>query len=179
MGRTVFEGGRAYFPSVKPIRYEGPGSDNPLAFRVYNADRVVAGKTMKEHLRFAVATGTPSAARGGDPFGPGTRVRPWERRHRPVEMRPSASTSPSSSSRSSACRSTASTTATSRPRARRVAESERQPRHGRRAARRSEQQQTGIKLLWGTANLFSNPRFMHGAAHEAATPTSSPTPRPR
>ncbi len=71
MGRTVFEGGRAYFPSVKQIRYEGPGSDNPLAFKVYEADRVVAGKTMEEHLRFAVVLLAHVLRRRARPVRPG------------------------------------------------------------------------------------------------------------
>src|SRR5512145_173315 len=84
MGRTVFEGGRAYFPSVKPIRYEGPGSDNPLAFKAYEADRVVAGKTMEEHLRFAVCYWHTFWGSGADPFGPGTRVFPWAEKTDPM-----------------------------------------------------------------------------------------------
>ena len=108
------------FPEIQKIRFEGPQSKNPLAFRHYNESEVVAGKTMKDHLRFSVAYWHTMRGTGGDPFGPGTMLRPWEggrrlgrERHQPRPRRPS------SSSRSCGARSTASTTATSPPKARR------------------------------------------------------------
>ena len=77
MSRSLFIGDREYFPGIGRIEFEGPGSDNPLAFKAYDPDRVVAGKTMEEHLRFAVCNWHTFCADGGDPFGPGTRVHPW------------------------------------------------------------------------------------------------------
>src|SRR4249920_4076827 len=68
----------AFFPDVPKIAFEGPDSKNPLAFRHYNADEVVAGKKMKDHLRFAVAYWHTFRGTGSDPFGPGCAVRPWE-----------------------------------------------------------------------------------------------------
>ena len=68
----------AAFPEVDRIQYEGPDSKNPLAFRWYNEDEVVAGKTMKEHLRFSVVYWHTMRGTGSDPFGAGTMVRPWE-----------------------------------------------------------------------------------------------------
>src|SRR5207245_5616169 len=68
----------AFFPEINPIRFEGPEATNPLAFRHYNADEVVEGKTMKEHLRFSVAYWHTFRGTGSDPFGPGTMIRPWE-----------------------------------------------------------------------------------------------------
>ena len=65
-------------PKSSKIRYEGPDSTNPLGFRHYNPDEVVEGKTMKEHLRFAVSYWHTFRGTGGDPFGPGCAVRPWE-----------------------------------------------------------------------------------------------------
>ena len=67
-----------FFPDVPKIKYEGPDRRNPLAFRHYNADEMVEGKTMKEHLRFAVCYWHTFRGMGGDPFGPGCAVRPWE-----------------------------------------------------------------------------------------------------
>ncbi len=64
-----------YFPGVKKIKFEGPGSKNPLAFRHYNPDEVVLGKTMAEHLRFAVCYWHTLKNLGGDQFGPGTIIR--------------------------------------------------------------------------------------------------------
>ena len=66
------------FPDVQKIKYEGPKSKNPLAFRHYNESEVVEGKTMKDHLRFSVAYWHTMRGTGGDPFGPGTMLRPWE-----------------------------------------------------------------------------------------------------
>src|SRR6056297_3261406 len=66
------------FPDVPKIQYEGPQSDNPLAFRWYNPDEVVEGKTMKDHMRFSVVYWHTFRGTGSDPFGPGTAVRPWE-----------------------------------------------------------------------------------------------------
>src|SRR6266446_9892975 len=66
------------FFDVPYIRYEGPDSTNALSFRHYNADEKVEGKTMKEHLRFAVCYWHTFRGMGGDPFGPGCALRPWE-----------------------------------------------------------------------------------------------------
>nr|NIP85091.1 xylose isomerase [Planctomycetales bacterium] len=66
------------FPEVERIRYEGPDSQNPLAFRHYNEEEVVEGRTMKEHLRFSVVYWHTFRGSGADPFGPGCALRPWE-----------------------------------------------------------------------------------------------------
>ena len=68
----------AYFPKIKKIRYEGPDSKNPLAFKWYNEDEVVAGKTMKDHLRFSVVYWHTFRNPLSDPFGVGTAFRPWD-----------------------------------------------------------------------------------------------------
>src|SRR5690606_24831000 len=66
------------FPEIQKIRYEGPDSKNPLAFRHYNEDEIVEGVSMKDHLRFSVVYWHTFRGAGSDPFGPGTAVRPWE-----------------------------------------------------------------------------------------------------
>ena len=66
-----------YFPGIKSIQFEGPDSRNPLAFRFYDADRVVAGKPLKDHLKFACAYWHSFCNAGADPFGEGTRIFPW------------------------------------------------------------------------------------------------------
>ena len=68
---------KKYFTSVRKIKYEGPKSTNPLAFKQYNADEVVLGKTMKEHLRFAMSWWHTLGAMGEDQFGGPTMDRPW------------------------------------------------------------------------------------------------------
>ena len=77
MSRTPFVGQQEYFPGIGQIQYEGPGSDNPLSFKAYDANKVVGGKTMEEHLRFAVCYWHTFCADGADPFGPGTRAHTW------------------------------------------------------------------------------------------------------
>jgi xylose isomerase len=67
------------FPEIDRISYEGAASKNPLAFRHYNADELVEGRSMRDHLRFSVVYWHTFRGTGSDPFGPGTAVRPWER----------------------------------------------------------------------------------------------------
>ena len=66
------------FPQIPTIPYEGPASKNPLAFKHYNAEELVAGKSMREHLRFAVVYWHTFRGTGSDPFGVGTMLRPWD-----------------------------------------------------------------------------------------------------
>ncbi|HKK80868.1 MAG TPA: hypothetical protein VJ909_01385, partial [Prolixibacteraceae bacterium] len=75
---SVLIGEKEYFKGIDKIHYEGPQSKNPLAFKWYDENKVVAGKTLKEHLRFAVAYWHTFTGDGGDPFGPGTKVFPWD-----------------------------------------------------------------------------------------------------
>jgi xylose isomerase len=154
---------RAHFPTVPVIPYEGPGSDNPLAFRHYNPDEVIDGRTMAEHLRFSIAYWHAFRGVGADPFGPGTIVRPWEAGRDPVgvaKVRLEAAFEFFQKIRAPFyCfhdRDIA-------PEGRTLAESNRildQVAGHAHALQKS----TGVKLLWGTANLFSNPRYMCGAA---------------
>ena len=66
------------FPAIESIRYEGPGSKNPLAFKHYDAAEIVEGKTVREHLRFSVVYWHTFRGTGSDPFGAGTMLRPWD-----------------------------------------------------------------------------------------------------
>ena len=153
----------AAFSDIQKIVYEGPKSDNPLAFRWYNPEEVIEGKTMKEHLRFTVCYWHTFRANGSDPFGAATMQRPWDDGTDSVE---------------NACNRA------------RVAfgffeklDAPYYAFHDRDVAPegsslaetnkifdavadvlKEQQDRTGVKLLWGTANMFSNPRFLHGAA---------------
>jgi xylose isomerase len=154
---------RAHFPTVPVIPYEGPGTDNPLAFRHYNPDEVIEGRTMAEHLRFSIAYWHAFRGVGADPFGPGTIVRPWEAGRDPVgvaKVRLEAAFEFFQKIRAPFyCfhdRDIA-------PEGRTLAESNRILDQVATHAQ-ALQKSTGVKLLWGTANLFSNPRYMCGAA---------------
>jgi len=162
MSAQHFIGGREYFSGIGTIPFEGRGSDNPLAFKVYEADRRIGGKTMAEHLRFAVCYWHTFCNAGQDPFGPGTRRFPWDGGEplaaaearldaafefftklgvpywcfHDVDLAPDADD---------------------------IGSYEKNLKH-MVALAKERQQATGMQLLWGTANLFSHPRYMNGAS---------------
>ncbi len=154
---------KSAFPKISHIAYEGPRSRNPLAFKHYRAEELVDGRTMRDHLRFSVVYWHTFRNALSDPFGVGTAVRPWDdgsasvanaqRRVRVAfefceklgapfyafhdrDVAPEGSTLRETNQNLDAVV----------------------------KVMKEEQQRTGVKLLWGTANLFSNPRYAHGAA---------------
>jgi len=152
------------FPEVTgKIQYEGVTSKNPLAFRWYNEDEVVAGKSMKEHLRFSVVYWHTFRGTGGDPFGPGTMLRPWEDGTDSVENAKNRVRVAFEFMEKLGAPFFAFHDRDIAPEGASLAESN-QNLDAIVAVVKEEMQRTGIKLLWGTANLFSNPRYMHGAA---------------
>ena len=163
MSNNVFIGNKEFFPNVGKVLFEGPNSNNPFAFKAYDANKMVGGKSMRDHLRFAVCYWHSFCADGSDPFGPATRIKPWDAKEDPlgaaedkmdaafelftkldvpyycfhdVDMAPEGSS---------------------------VSESEKNLIHMVSLAKQ-RQAETGMKLLWGTANVFSNPRYMNGAS---------------
>jgi xylose isomerase len=150
-------------PDISKIRYEGPQSKNPLAFRHYNDSELVAGKTMKDHFRFSVAYWHTFRGTGSDPFGPGTMHRPWEcgvdnldmaqRRVRVAFEFMEKLTTPFFCFHDRDVAPEGSSLAETNKNLDAVVK-----------VIKEEMQRTGVKLLWGTANLFSNPRYVHGAA---------------
>ncbi|MEZ5940380.1 MAG: xylose isomerase [Planctomycetaceae bacterium] len=152
-----------YFPEVQSIQYEGPQSKNALAFKHYNPEEVIEGQTMRDLLRFSVCYWHTFRGTGTDPFGAGTLVRPWDDGSNSVENALKrvdvAFEFMSKLGAPFYCwhdRDVAPEGATLR---------ESHANFDTIAAKLKEKQgETGIKLLWGTANLFSHPRFMHGAA---------------
>jgi xylose isomerase len=151
------------FPDIKKIPYEGPESKNPLAFRHYNADEVVAGKTMRDHLRFAVAYWHTFRGTGSDPFGPGTMRRPWEDGTDSVEMAQTRARVAFEFMEKLGVPFYCFHDRDVAPEGATLAETNKNLDAVVKVLK-EEQERTGIKLLWGTANLFSNPRFMHGAS---------------
>lgn len=159
----IITGDKEFFKGIGQIKYEGVESDNPLAFKWYDENKVVAGKTMKEHLRFAVCYWHTFCNTGADPFGPGTKHFPWD----------------------------AATDAVGRAKDKMDAAFEFITKLGvpyycfhdidlvdegasikEYESRlqtivdyaKQKQSASGVKLLWGTANVFSNPRYMNGAS---------------
>ena len=151
-----------YFKTIKKIGFEGPESRNPLAFKWYDQNRVVRGKTMKEHLRYAVAYWHSFCGTGSDPFGLGTRRFPWDEPSSELEKAKhrldAAFEFMSKMGVPFYCFHDTDLVGDGA-----VFEIEKRlekilPHVKQR------QQETGIRLLWGTANIFSNPRYMNGAA---------------
>ena len=159
----ILLGDKEYYKGIGQIKYEGKESDNPLAFKYYNPSQLVAGKTMSEHFKFAVAYWHTFCGVGADPFGPGTQNFPWDQSDDPVQAAKDKADAafefitkmgfnyfcfhdydliqegPS------------------------FLESE------KRLSTiveyiKNKKKKSGVKLLWGTSNCFSNPRYMNGAA---------------
>jgi xylose isomerase len=160
---NIYKGTTEFFPGIGKIEFEGLASKNPLAFRWYDENKLIMGKTMKDWFRFSMAYWHTLCAEGGDPFGPGTKKFPWSK----------------------------GSDAISRAKYKMDAAFEFMTKvnipfycfhdvdlveEGNSFAEyesnlsqivdyaKTLQASTGIKLLWGTANVFSNPRYMNGAA---------------
>jgi len=161
---NFYTGVKEYFPGISKINYEGPKSKNPLAFKYYDAEKLIGGKKMKDHFRFAVAYWHSFCGDGTDPFGAATHIFPWTKDAKsPMEAAEykldgafefftklgvgfycfhDRDMAPEGSSPGESEKNLFTLTAKAK----------------------KLQEQTGVKLLWGTANLFSNPRYMNGAA---------------
>jgi xylose isomerase len=152
----------SYFANIGKIQYEGKQSDNPLAFKHYNPDEVVLGKRMEDHLRFAVAYWHTFTGEGVDPFGVGTAQRPWSGVSGLDLAKKRAEASFEFYQKLGVpyyCfhdRDIAPEGATLRETNKILDEIV--------AMMKDYMKSTGVKLLWNTANMFTNPRFVHGAA---------------
>lgn len=151
------------FPEISKIRYEGPQTKNPLAFRWYNPSEKIEGKTMAEHLRFTVVYWHTFRGTGSDPFGSATMLRPWDDGSESVENAQRRARVAFEFMEKLDAPFYAFHDRDVAPEGKSLAESN-QNFDAVAKVLKEEQQRTGIKLLWGTANLFSNPRYMHGAA---------------
>jgi xylose isomerase len=159
----VITGDTAFFPHIGSIAYEGPDSDNPLAFKYYQPQLSIAGKTLKDHLRFAVAYWHSFANTGGDPFGPGTKSFPWNQSDDPIQRAKDKMDAAFEFISKMGIEYYCFHDFDLIDEAPSLAESEKRLQHILQYAHQ-KQQASGIQLLWGTANLFSHPRYMNGAA---------------
>lgn len=160
---SITLGNMEYFKGIGKIQFEGPQSDNPLAYKWYDENRIIAGKPMKDLFRFAVSYWHTFCGTGGDPFGPGTRKFPWLTAPDAVQ-----------SAKDKMDAAFEFITKMGLPyycfhdvdlvdEGANVAEYESRMQQIVAYAKQ-KQQASGVKLLWGTANVFSNPRYMNGAA---------------
>lgn len=164
---SVLIGDTEYFKGINKIQFEGPDSDNPLAFKYYDENRIIAGKSMKEFLRFSTCYWHTFCGTGGDPFGPGTQQRAWL-------QGPDANTrarfkmdaafefftkigTPYYCFHDIDLVEEGSSRGETRDRLATITE-----------YAKEKMAASGMKLLWGTANLFSNPRYMNGASTNPA-----------
>ena len=159
----IVTGDKEYFRGIDQIQYEGKESDNPLAYKYYNPEQVVAGKKMKDHFRFAMAYWHTLCGTGSDPFGPGTKQFPWSTSKDPItaakEKADAAFEFVTKMGFDYYCFHDYDL----------VDEAETLTESERRISvivdyLKEKQTASGVKLLWGTANCFSNPRYMNGAA---------------
>jgi len=156
-------GNKEYFKGIGEIKFEGKESDNPLAFKYYNPDQIVAGKTMREHFKFAIAYWHTFCGQGSDPFGPGTQNFAWDQSSDAVQ----AAKDKADAAFEFVTKMgfgyycfhdydlirEGATFGESEKRILTITE-----------YLKEKQAASGVKLLWGTANAFSNPRYMNGAA---------------
>ncbi len=159
----ITTGDKEYFKGIGKIQYEGKSSDNPLAFNYYDENKVVGGKTMKEHFRFAIAYWHTFTGTGGDPFGAPTQDFPWLTSTDPIQQAKDKMDAafefmtkigtPYYCFHDFDLISEGATLAESEKRLDLITD-----------YAQEKMKASGVKLLWGTANCFSNPRYMNGAA---------------
>ena len=159
----IVSGEKPFFPGINQIKFEGLESDNPLAFRWYDEARVVAGKPMKDWLRFAGAYWHSFNGSGTDPFGEATHRFPWDAAADPI-ARAKAKMDAAFEFMTKLglpyyCFHDVDVVDYTND----VADNERRL-HTLAEYAKEKQQASGMKLLWGTANLFSHRRYMNGAA---------------
>ena len=159
---SIVTGDKEYFNGIGKITYEGKESDNPLAFKWYDENQIVAGKSMKEYFRFAIAYWHSFCGVGSDPFGPGTQNFPWtsgeDANVRAKNKMDAAFEFITKIGAPFYCFhdfdlvEEGGSFLESQQRLEKIVE-----------YAKLKQKESGVKLLWGTANLFSNPRYMNGA----------------
>ena len=156
-------GKKEYFQGINQIKFEGKESKNPLAFKWYDPEKVVAGKKMADHFRFATAYWHSFGNTGGDPFGPGTKDFEWNKPQDAIEK-----------AKAKMDAAFEFITKIGTPfycfhdfdivdEGSSIAESDKRVETMVEYAK-EKQDASGVKLLWGTSNLFSNKRYMNGAA---------------
>jgi xylose isomerase len=156
-------GDKEYYKGIGSIPFEGKDSDNPLAYKYYNPDQVVAGKTMREHFKFAIAYWHSFCGQGGDPFGPGTQQFPWDQATDPIQRAKDKADAAFELITKLGFGYFCFHDVDLIDEAPTLAENEKRLEIISDYVA-EKQQASGVKLLWGTANCFSNPVYMNGAA---------------
>lgn len=160
---NIITGNKTYFPTVGKIQFEGVKSDNPFAYKWYDSTRLINGKSMEELFRFAVSYWHTFCGTGGDPFGPGTKAFPWLTAKDPVQQAKDKMDAafefitklgvPYYCFHDIDLVDEGDSLAQYESHMQQIV-----------AYAKEKQKASGVKLLWGTANVFSNPRYMNGAS---------------
>ena len=165
-----------FFKNVTKIRYEGPDSKNPLSFKFYNATEKIGKKTMEQHLRFSVAYWHSFKGGGIDPFGTAPVYdRPWDQSNDPMQRAEDTMQAAFEFVTKLGIPFYCWHDRDISPEANNLQETNKRLDSIVQIANKL-QRDTGIKLLWGTSNLFSNPRFMNGAATNPKHPLQGSAP---
>ena len=159
----ILLGDTEYYKGIGKIQYEGKSSDNPLAFKYYDPNKVIAGKTMREHFKFSVAYWHTFCGVGADPFGPGTHSFPWDVSSDPIQAAKDKADAAFEFITKMGFDYFCFHDYDLVQEAPTFSESEKRLQTIVEYIKRKKEE-SGIKLLWGTANCFSNPRYMNGAA---------------
>ena len=154
---------KEYFPTVGKIKFEGKDSKNPMAFRYYDAEKVVMGKKMKDWLKFSMAWWHTLCAEGADQFGGGTKTFPWNGAECPVQAAKDKMDAGFEFMQKIGIEYYCFHDVDLVQEGADIAEYEKRMKEIVAYAKQ-KQAETGIKLLWGTANVFSHKRYMNGAA---------------
>ncbi|WP_207427535.1 xylose isomerase [Pedobacter sp. SYSU D00535] len=160
---NIVSGDTEFFKGIGQIKFEGLESDNPLAFRWYDENRVVAGKTLKDHFKFACAYWHSFCGNGSDPFGGPTHIFPWDKKSDPIERAKDKMDAAfefiTKMNLPYYCFHDVDVVDYGND----IVENERRLQTLVEYAK-EKQAASGVKLLWGTANLFSHRRYMNGAS---------------
>ena len=162
MANDYFTGNKEYFPGIRKVAYEGPMSDNPLAFKFYDPQKMIGGKSMRDHLRFAIAYWHSFCGDGSDPFGGRTHFFPWNTNDDAMENAKEKVDAAFEFFTKIGAPYWCFHDRDLAPEGANIAESEKNLQTLVDMAK-ERQDATGMKLLWGTANLFSHERYMNGA----------------
>ncbi len=160
---SVLPGNKEYFPGIGKIKFEGKDTKNPLAFRFYDENKMINGKSMKDHFRFAMAYWHTLCGTGGDPFGPGTKVFPWDAGSDAISVAKNKMDAAFEFMTKIGIQFYCFHDIDLIDEGKSFSEYEKNLSSIVDYAK-EKQKASGIKLLWGTANVFSNPRYMNGAS---------------
>ena len=159
----IVTGDKEFYKGVGKINYEGKESDNPFAYKYYNPDQLVMGKTMREHFKFAIAYWHSFCGQGADPFGPGTQQFPWDQSNDPIQRARDKADAAFELITKLGFDYFCFHDVDLVDEADNLIETEKRL-HKIADYISQKKKDSGVKVLWGTANCFSNPIYMNGAA---------------